>query len=92
MRSYRVPPEDRGYYELSSAIISIAIKDYRRYRKTSSSEVETLREFFLSETFENISMIDNPNLFLRKLDEEIDKEIKSGIRRKREKRTMKCNR
>lgn len=90
--SYTVPPEERGYYELSTAIVSTAVRDYRRCRKyRCASEIERLRTFFLSEVFENISGVDNPNMFLLKLDEQIDKEIDSGIRRKREKQTMKCN-
>ena len=65
MLSYTIPPEQRGYYELSSAIVSIAVKDYRRLSKYSykSKEYEKLRTFFLSEIFENISGCDNPNLF-----------------------------
>ena len=91
MRSYTVPPEDRGYYELSTAIVNTAIKDYRRSKRLNLSEAVTLREFFLSETFENISMIENPNHFLMMLDEQIEREIESGIHRKREKQIMKCN-
>lgn len=93
MLSYTVPPEERGYYELSSAIVSIAVKDYRRVSKYAfkSKEYERLRKFFLSEIFENISGCDNPNMFLIKLDEQIEKEKESGIRRKREKQAMKCN-
>ena len=90
--SYTVPPEQRGYYELSSAIVSAAVRDYRRCRKmTCAREMEKLRQFFLSEVFENISGVDNPNMFLMKLDEQIDKEIGSGVKRKREKQTMRCN-
>lgn len=92
MMSYTIPPEQRGYYELSSAIVSIAVRDYRRCRKmVCSREIEKLRKFFLSEVFENISGVDNPNMFLRMLDEQIDKEISSGAKRKREKQAMKCN-
>ena len=92
-KAYTVPPEERGYRELSSAIVCTAIKDYRRARKFSfeSSIYRDLREFFLSEVFENLSGCDNPNMFLMRLDEEIDKEIASGSRRKREKQVMKCN-
>ena len=92
-KSYTVPPEERGYYELSSAIVCTAIKDYRRARRFScNSELyKSLRDFFLSEIFENLSGCDNPNLFLVRLDEEIDKETASGYRRKREKQIMKCN-
>ena len=56
-----------------------------------TSELDLLRKFFLSEIFENISGVDNPNMFLIRLDEEIEKEIKSGEKRKREKQRMKCN-
>ena len=92
MMSYRIPPEDRGYYELSSAIIDTAVKDYRRCRRLEHSmELEVIKSFFLSEVFENISGVDNPNMFLMRLDEQIDEEIRSGKRRKREKQAMKCN-
>ena len=91
MLSYTIPPEERGYYELSAAIVSVAIRDYRKCRKINSRGTEELRQFFLSEIFEKISMVENPNMFLKKLDEQIDLEIKSGIRRKREKQSMKCN-
>ena len=90
--SYRIPPEDRGFYELSTAIVSTAIKDYRRVVKLShTKEIERLRKFFLSEVFENISGVENPNVFLLKLDDQINAEIRSGIRRKREKQKMICN-
>ena len=91
--SYTVPPEQRGYYELSTAIITEAIKDYRRLSKHAhdTKEYRRLRNFFLSDIFENISGCDNPNVFLIRLDAEIAKEIESGERRKREKQTMKCN-
>lgn len=91
--SYTIPPEQRGYYELSSAIVNIAVKDYRRISRVAykSREYERLRTFFLSEVFENISGCENPNMFLLKLDEQIEKEIESGERRKREKQAMKCN-
>ena len=92
MLSYTIPPEDRGYYELSSAIVSTAVKDYRRLKKMEHTrELDSLRMFFLSEIFENISGCDNPNMFLLRLDEQIEKEINSGVRRKREKQKMKCN-
>ena len=91
MLSYRIPPEDRGYLELSVAIVNTAVRDYRRCRKLNQREAEKIRDFFLSEVFENISMVDNPVLFLKMLDEEIELEINSGVRRKREKQTMKCN-
>ena len=90
MLSYRIPPEHRGYYELSSAIVATAVKDYRRMKKLGK-ELGTLRSFFLSEVFENISGVENPNLFLMRLDEQIEKEMKDGIQRKREKQAMKCN-
>lgn len=90
--SYRISPDARGYYELSAAIVSTAVKDYRRVMKAShKEEIENLRSFFLSDVFENISGIENPNMFLMKLDEQIMKEIESGTRRKREKQAMKCN-
>ena len=92
MLSYRVPPEERGYYELSTAIVSSAVNDYRRCRiMVCTREIKALRAFFLSDIFENISGVENPNLFLQKLDEQIDQEIKSGVRRKRAKIDMKCN-
>lgn len=90
--AYRVPPEERGYYELSSAIVTCAVKDYRRLKKTTpTKELEMLRQFFLSEVFENLSGVDNPSMFLYRLDEQIEKEIKNGVKRKREKQAMKCN-
>ena len=90
--AYRVPPEERGYYELSSAIVSMAIRDYRRLRKTTQTkEVTLLRDFFLSDVFENISGIENSNAFLVRLDEQIDEEIRKGVKRKRDKQAMKCN-
>ena len=92
MMSYNIPPEDRGYYELSAAIVSVAVRDYRRHRKNNSSCAEDIKDFFLSEVFENISMVENPNMFLKMLDEQIDHEIKNGVQRKREKQSMKCNR
>ena len=92
MLSYRVPPEERGFYELASAIVNVAVKDYRRCRRYNLRETEKIRQFFLSEVFENISMVENPNVFLKMLDDQIDAELKSGIRRKREKQSMKCNR
>ena len=92
MMSYTIPPEQRGYYELSSAIVSTAVRDYRMYKKVNSlREMELIRKFFLSEVFENISGVDNPNVFLQRLDEEIEKELRSGVRRKRDKQAMKCN-
>ena len=92
MLTYTCPPEHRGYYELSSAIVAEAIKDYRRARRLSYlNEIELLQTFFLSDIFENISGVENPNMFLMKLDEQIDAEIRSGKRRKREKQCMKCN-
>ena len=92
MSAYRVPPEERGYYELSTAIVATAVKDYRRVRKASHTrEIEILRKFFLSDVFENISGVENPSMFLVRLDEQIDTEIRNGIRRKREKQAMKCN-
>lgn len=93
MLSYTCPPEHRGYYELASTIVSDAIKDYRRAKRLAYlDEISFLREFFLSDVFENISGVENPNLFLMKLDAQIDEEIRSGKRRKREKQCMKCNR
>ena len=90
--AYRCPPEHRGYYELASAILSTAVKDYRGCRKYNcKKEAENIREFFLSDVFENISGVENPNLFLMKLDAEIEEEIRSGAKRKREKQAMKCN-
>lgn len=90
--SYRMPPEDRGYYELSSAIIEDAVNEYRAsVIGNCQKSAQQVREFFLSEMFENISGIDNPNFFLLRLDEEIEREIKSGEHRKRKKQTMKCN-
>ena len=91
MLTYTMPPEERGYYELAAAIINVAVKDYRQCRKINSKGAEEIRRFFLSDVFEQISMVDNPNLFLKRLDDQIDLEIRSGIRRKREKQTMKCN-
>ena len=91
--TYTMPPEQRGFYELASAILTTAVKDYRHYRKMScETELENLRDFFMSDIFENISGIANPNSFLLRLDEQIDKELYNGMKRKREKRTMKCNR
>ena len=90
--AYRCPPEQRGYYELSSAIVSMAVRDYRFLKKTSNtSEINRWRNFFLSDVFENISGIENPNAFLVQLDEQIDEEIRKGIKRKRDKQSMKCN-
>ena len=94
--AYRVPPEERGYYELSSAIISFAVDDYRRLRRgTPTRELKRLRDFFLSDVFENLSGVENPSLFLIRLDEQIDEEIRrekeDGVTRKRRKQTMKCN-
>ena len=90
--SYTVPPEQRGYYELSSAIVATAIKDYRVCRKmTAQREIESIRRFFLSEIFENISGVENPSDFLQRLDRQIDRELAEGIKRKREKQAMKCN-
>lgn len=92
MMSYTVPPDERGYYELSTAIVSMAVKDYRRLKRTAHTrELELLRKFFLSDIFENISGIENPNMFLLKLDEQIDREINNNVHRKREKQAMKCN-
>ena len=92
MMAYRSPPEQRGYYELSTAIVNTAVKDYRRLKKTShTKELEMIRLFFLSDVFENISGVENPNMFLSKLDEQIEREILSGVKRKREKQVMKCN-
>ena len=90
--AYTVPPEDRGYYELSTAIIELAVDDYRKYRQKNAEEkLVEVRVFFLSDMFENLSGVDNPNLFLYKLDEQIEKELKSGVKRKRKKQIMKCN-
>ena len=92
-RVYRLPTEQRGYYELASAIMSVAVEDYRRAKKADNEEALTeLRSFFRSELFEVMSGVGNANKFLQQLDEKIDKEIKSGAKRKRAKQKMKCNR
>ena len=95
--SYTVPPEQRGYYELSSAIVRTAVEDYRSYRKMWNRDrdgkraqwlVDELRTFFMSDLFEKISGLDNPNVFLMQLDAQIDKECAEGVRRKRYKSTI----
>ena len=95
--SYTVPPEERGYYELSSAIVRMAVADYRVYRRAWHRSnggrraqwlIDDLRTFFMSELFEKISGLENPNAFLMRLDEQIDKEFAEGVRRKRYKATI----
>lgn len=95
--SYTVPPEQRGYYELSSAIVRTAVEDYRTYRKLWNRDregrraqwlVDEMRTFFMSDLFEKISGLENPNVFLMRLDEQIDRECVEGVRRKRYKSTV----
>lgn len=94
--SYRMSPEDIGYCELASAVIRTAVEDYRVWRKMqlndcknrrAQSLVDEVRTFFMSEFFEAISAIENPNEFLEKLDEQIvaeyERERSEGIRQKR---------
>lgn len=97
MLTYTVPPEQRGYYELSSAIVQSAVEDYRAYRKAWHNDrhgkraqwlIEEMRTFFLSDLFEKISGLENPNAFLSQLDAQIDRELAEGIRRKRYKSKM----
>ena len=94
--SYTIPPEERGWYELSIAIVQTAVDDYRRERKAvlrdernkgAHIDVLTLRTFFLSNVFENISGVSSPIEFLQRLDEEIERDYERGIRRKRIKKT-----
>ena len=95
--AYTVPPEQRGYYELSSAIVRMAVEDYRTYRKAWHRNkegrraqwlIDEMRTFFLSDVFEKISGLENPNAFLMRLDEQIDKEYAAGAKRKRYKSTI----
>ena len=95
--SYRIPPEQRGFYELSSAIVRTAVEDYRAFKmmwlnnsqsKRAQYLIKEMRTFFTSETFEAISGIANPNAFLARLDEQIEKEHENGEKRKRYKATL----
>lgn len=97
MLSYTVPPEQRGYYELSSAIVQSAVEDYRAYRKAWHKNkegkraqwlIDEMRTFFMSDMFEKISGLENPNAFLMQLDAQIDREYADGLQRKRYKATM----
>lgn len=91
-KSYRMPPEERGYYELSIAIIRTAVADYRKQRRlylaneknrSAYSLMIGLRAFFLSDVFENISGLEDPYQFLHMLDKEIDEDFQAGTKRKR---------
>lgn len=95
--SYRIPPEQRGFYELSSAIVRVAVEDYRTFKKMllangNSKRAQYLtnemRTFFSSEMFEALSGIENPNAFMMRLDEQIEKEFQNGEKRKRYKSTL----
>ena len=95
--SYRLPPEQIGYYELSSAIVRTAVEDYRAFKmmqlndgrsKRAQYLVDDLRTFFMSSLFEAISGVANPNAFLLRLDEQIEKEFNDGTKRKRHKSTL----
>lgn len=94
-KSYRMPPEERGFYELAIAIVRTAVEDYRRCRKnylihdskSAYGLMVGLRTFFLSDFFENISVVEDPYDFLRKLDSDIDREVQEGRKRKRLKQT-----
>ena len=95
-RSYRIPPEERGYYESSIAIIRTAVEDYRRYKryyllnernKSAYTHLEGLCAFFLSETFENLSGLEDPYEFLDRLDRDVENDVANGVRRKRLKQT-----
>lgn len=93
--SYTVPPEERGWHELSIAIIQTAVDDYRREKTAvlkdendmgAQGAVMSLRTFFLSEMFEYISGVGSPILFLKKLDDEIESDYEEKTRRKRTKK------
>lgn len=95
-RTYRMPPEERGYYELSIAIIRTAVEEYRRYKrltlanernKSAYTHLEGLRTFFLSELFENLSGLEDPYEFLKMLDRETEQDFREGVQRKRLKQT-----
>ena len=96
-RSYTLPPEQRGYYELAVTIIRTAVEDYQRARKSvlrnkndegAYDEMMSVRTFFLSDFFEALSGIENPYDFLARLDSQIDAEFASGKKRKRKKITV----
>lgn len=91
-RRYTIPPEEVGYWELSAAIIRFAVEEYRynmgmllekKCVKYAAREVEELRKFFGSQHFGIISGLEDPQLFLRTLDEQIKYEAEKGIRHKR---------
>lgn len=94
--SYRMSPEDIGYCELASAIVKMAVEDYREHRKMQLRHCESkraqwlvdeVRTFFISEFFESISNVENPNEFLAKLDARIvaeyEAECREGKKQKR---------
>lgn len=88
--SYRVAPEERGYYDLSIAVIRLAVEDYRfqkrislKYKGRGSSQLDELRSFFLSGFFETLSGVASPTDFLKLLDREIEEEYSSGDAPKR---------
>lgn len=90
--SYRVPPEERGYCELSIAIVRLAVEDYRRNKRKTFKDANDkgayglmieLRTFFLSDEFEALTGVSNPCEFLEKLDSQIEYEYINGIQRKR---------
>ena len=94
MLTYTMPPEQRGFYELSCAIVKTAVEDYRVYRKAwhmdkeakrAQWQLDQLRTFFMSDMFEKISGFENPNAFLMQLDEQIDQEYENNVKRKRHK-------
>lgn len=93
--SYTIPPEQRGYYELSTAIVRTAVSDYRRAKratlirddKCARCSLMDLRTFFLSDLFEVLTGIDYAYDFLDSLDKQVEEEVEKGIRRKRFKRT-----
>lgn len=93
--SYTVPPEERGWHELSIAVIQTAVDDYRKEKKavledgrdtSAQVAVMSLRTFFLSDVFENISGIGSPVAFLQRLDDDIEAEYERGTKRKRPKK------
>lgn len=72
--------------------MAMAINDYRvAIKQNREEDLKSLKRFFLSEVFENLSGVTNPNLFLQRLDEQIEEEVKTGVKRKRKKATLKCN-
>ena len=86
-KSYRVPAEERGWYELAIAVIHFAVVDYRRERirmlksGVASGKYETIRLFFISSAFYALSGIADGESFLKTLDEDIDKQIHTKLKR-----------